>query len=111
VLALHSGLAKRQPKLPAFKKEMDKLMPLAEVAPVGMSAAAVDDREVPPVPRFRVLALQDDRVCLVVKLHTDARESGLPRWWDPFKQRFQILITVNLDNLKAKAGGSVLKEF
>ena len=85
-------------------------MPLAEVPPVGVPAAAVDDREVPPVPRFRVLALQDDRVCLVVKLHPDARESGLPRWRDAFKQRLQIVIAVNLDDLKAEARGGVLKK-
>ena len=76
MLALYAGPAKLQPKLPAFKKEMDKLMPLAEVPPVRMPAAAVDDREVPPVPRFSVLALQDDRVCPVVKLYPTRARAG-----------------------------------
>jgi hypothetical protein len=111
VLAFHAGLAKRQPKLPAFKKEMDKLVPLAEVPPVGVPATTVDHRKVPPIPRFRVLALQDNRVSLVIKLHPNARESWLPRWWDAFKQRLQVLITVNLDDLKAKGRGGVLKKF
>jgi hypothetical protein len=85
-------------------------MPLAEVPPVGVPAPAVDHREVPPFPRFRVLALQDDRVSPVIKLHPDARESRLPRWGDAFKQRLQVVIAVNLDDLKAKARGCVLKK-
>src|SRR5688572_17416067 len=105
MFAFHTSLAKRQPKLPAFKKEVDELMPLAEIPPVDVPATAVDHREVPPLPRLGVLALQDDRVCLVVKLDLDARESWLPRWRDAFKQRLQIVITVNLDDLEAQACG------
>ena len=111
MLALYIGPAKLQAKLSAFKKEMDQLMPLAELPPVDVPAPAVDDREVPPFPRLRVLALQDDRVCLVVKLHPDSRESGLPRWGDSFKQGLQVVIAVNLDYLEAETGGGVLKKF
>ena len=53
---------------------MDEFMPLAEVPAVNVPATTVDHREVAPFPRFRVLALQDDRICLVIKLDLDARE-------------------------------------
>ncbi len=86
MLAFDTGPSKLQPKLSSFEKEMYKLMPLAEVPAVSVPAPAVDHGEVPPFPRFRVLALQDDRVSLVIKLHPDARESRLPRWRNALKQ-------------------------
>src|SRR5262245_19447016 len=85
-------------------------MPLAEVPAVNVPASTVDDRKISPLPQFRILALQDNRIGLVVQFHPDTREGRFPCRRDPFKQDFQVVITMNLDDLQTKAGSSMLKK-
>jgi hypothetical protein len=89
---------------------MDEFMPLAEVPAVNVPASTIDDGKVSPFPRFRILALQNDCIGLVVQLHLDTPEGWFPRGRDPFKQEFQVVITMNLDDLQTEAGGSMLKK-